>query len=59
MNFQWWLGARNELVINHLDPISKTPECKYNAVRLGTIEDPAHLGALRRARKKLIKALPE
>ncbi|NVO15253.1 MAG: formate dehydrogenase subunit alpha [Rhodoplanes sp.] len=39
MTYQWWIGACNELTVHHVDPISKTPEYKYSAVRLETIAD--------------------
>ncbi len=39
MTYQWWVGACNELTSGHLDPISKTPEFKYTAVRLEKLED--------------------
>ncbi|XBS70708.1 formate dehydrogenase subunit alpha [Acerihabitans sp. KWT182] len=39
MTYQWWIGACNELTIDHLDPISKTPEYKYCAVKLESIAD--------------------
>lgn len=39
MTYQWWIGACNELTIAHLDPISKTPEYKYCAVKVEKIED--------------------
>ena len=39
MTYQWWIGACNELTIDHLDPISKTPEYKYSAVKIERIED--------------------
>jgi formate dehydrogenase alpha subunit len=39
MTYQWWIGACNELTIDHLDPISKTPEYKYCAVKLEMIDD--------------------
>ncbi|MBK1812068.1 formate dehydrogenase subunit alpha [Clostridium sp. YIM B02505] len=39
MTYQWWIGACNELTIDALDPISKTPEFKYCAVRVDRIED--------------------
>ena len=39
MTYQWWIGACNELTIDHLDPISKTPEYKYSAVKIDRIED--------------------
>jgi len=39
MTYQWWVGACNELTIHHLDPISKTPEFKYCAVKVSRIED--------------------
>lgn len=39
MTYQWWVGACNELTSEHLDPISKTPEFKYTAVKLERIAD--------------------
>ncbi len=39
MTYQWWIGACNELTIHHVDPISKTPEYKFCAVRLERIAD--------------------
>ena len=39
MTYQWWIGACNELTVEHLDPYSKTPEYKYSAVRVIPIED--------------------
>ncbi len=39
MTYQWWIGACNELTIEHLDPYSKTPEYKYSAVRVEAIDD--------------------
>lgn len=39
MTYQWWIGACNELTIDNLDPISKTPEYKYCAVKLEAIAD--------------------
>ncbi|OCG08135.1 formate dehydrogenase subunit alpha [Gilliamella sp. wkB178] len=39
MTYQWWVGACNELTIDHLDPVSKTPEYKYSAVKVSHIED--------------------
>lgn len=39
MTYHWWIGACNELTIDHLDPISKTPEYKYCAVRVDKIAD--------------------
>jgi len=41
MTYQWWIGACNELTGGHHDPISKTPEYKYTAVKLERIEDQA------------------
>jgi len=41
MTYQWWIGACNELTQDNLDPISKTPETKYCAVRLSAINDQA------------------
>ncbi len=39
MTYQWWIGACNELTVNNLDPISKTPEYKYCAVKVESIKD--------------------
>ena len=39
MTYQWWIGACNELTIEHVDPISATPEYKYCAVKVEGIED--------------------
>ncbi|SHF22522.1 formate dehydrogenase alpha subunit [Vibrio gazogenes DSM 21264] len=41
MTYQWWIGACNELTIEHVDPISSTPEFKYCAVKVEAIEDQA------------------
>ncbi|TCQ84491.1 MULTISPECIES: formate dehydrogenase subunit alpha [Rahnella] len=39
MTYQWWIGACNELTQDNLDPISKTPETKYCAVKIEQIAD--------------------
>ncbi|AKA37039.1 formate dehydrogenase subunit alpha [Yersinia ruckeri] len=39
MTYQWWIGACNELTQENLDPISKTPETKYCAVKVEHIAD--------------------
>lgn len=39
MTYQWWIGACNELTVDHLDPISKTPEYKFSAVKVEAIAD--------------------
>ncbi|MGO4744815.1 formate dehydrogenase subunit alpha [Serratia quinivorans] len=39
MTYQWWIGACNELTQENLDPISKTPETKYCAIKLEAIAD--------------------
>ncbi len=39
MTYQWWIGACNELTIEHVDPISSTPEFKYCAVKVEKIDD--------------------
>jgi len=41
MTYHWWIGACNDLTIEHLDPISKTPELKYCAVNIEVIADQA------------------
>ena len=53
MTNQWWIGACNELTIEHLDPYSKTPEYKYSAVRIQKIDDQKW------AEKYLIEAYSE
>ncbi|MNP78373.1 Formate dehydrogenase H [compost metagenome] len=39
MTYHFWIGACNELTVDALDPISKTPEFKYCAIRLERIHD--------------------
>ena len=39
MTYQWWVGACNELTNDALDPISKTPEFKYCAVKVEKMEN--------------------
>jgi len=39
MTYQWWVGACNELTQDNLDPVSKTPETKYCAVKIEAIKD--------------------
>ena len=39
MTYQWWVGACNELTLDHLDPIAGTPEYKHCAVKLEPISD--------------------
>jgi len=39
MTYQWWIGACNELTIHVVDPISKTPEYKFCAVKVEAIKD--------------------
>ncbi|MEB6380387.1 formate dehydrogenase subunit alpha [Leclercia adecarboxylata] len=39
MTYQWWIGACNELTQDNLDPVSKTPETKYCAVKIDAIAD--------------------
>lgn len=39
MTYQWWVGACNELTQDNMDPISKTPETKYCAVKVEAIAD--------------------
>lgn len=41
MTYHFWIGACNELTADHLDPISKTPEFKYCAVKVDKIPDQA------------------
>jgi formate dehydrogenase major subunit len=39
MTYQWWIGACNELAVDAMDPISKTPEFKYAAAKVERTED--------------------
>ncbi|MGL5525399.1 MAG: molybdopterin dinucleotide binding domain-containing protein, partial [Aeromonas veronii] len=39
MTYQWWIGACNELTIEHVDPVSHTPEYKYCAVKIERIDN--------------------
>jgi len=39
MTYQWWVGACNELTVASLDPVSKTPEYKYCAIKIEKIDD--------------------
>ncbi len=39
MTYQWWIGACNDLTVHHVDPLSKTPEFKFAAVRVEPIAD--------------------
>lgn len=39
MTYQWWIGSCNELTIDSLDPVSKTPEFKYCAIKVEKIHD--------------------
>ena len=39
MTYQWWIGACNELTLDNVDPISKTPEYKYCAAKVEAIPD--------------------
>ncbi len=39
MTYHWWVGSCNELTIDNLDPISKTPEYKFCAARVEKITD--------------------
>ncbi|VFS46629.1 Formate dehydrogenase H [Budvicia aquatica] len=39
MTYQWWIGACNELTLDELDPISRTPEFKHCAVKVEPIPD--------------------
>lgn len=39
MTYQWWIGACNELTLDHLDPVSRTPEYKHSAVKVSNISN--------------------
>ncbi|WP_342440038.1 formate dehydrogenase subunit alpha [Paenibacillus sp. FSL L8-0436] len=39
MTYHFWIGACNELTGDYLDPVSKTPEYKYCAIRIEKIAD--------------------
>lgn len=41
MTYQWWVGSCNELTSDFVDPITKTPEFKYCAVKVEKIQDQA------------------
>lgn len=41
MTYQWWIGSCNELTSDYVDPITKTPEFKYCAIKVEKIEDQA------------------
>lgn len=41
MTYQWWVASCNELTSDHVDPITKTPEYKYCAIRVDKIDDQA------------------
>lgn len=41
MTYQWWIGSCNELTSDHVDPITKTPEYKYCAIKVEKIKDQA------------------
>lgn len=41
MTYQWWIGSCNELTSDFVDPITKTPEFKYCAIKVEKIEDQA------------------
>ena len=41
MTYQWWVGSCNELTSDFVDPITKTPEFKYCAIKIEKIEDQA------------------
>lgn len=67
MTYQWWIGACNELTIEHLDPVSFTPEYKYCAVKIEGIEDQlwaenyvkSEYSALKSKLKKAASGVPE
>ncbi|MDR1311950.1 MAG: formate dehydrogenase subunit alpha [Burkholderiaceae bacterium] len=63
MTYQWWIGACNELTVEAFDPISKTPEFKYSAVRVEKIDDQAWaehylVQTYQEMRNSLLDALP-
>ncbi len=39
MTYQWWIGSCNELTSDYVDPITKTPEFKYCAIKVEKIQD--------------------
>jgi formate dehydrogenase major subunit len=53
MTYQWWIGACNELTGGHHDPVSRTPEYKYTAVKLERIGNQAE------AESRLLKEYDE
>ncbi|MFZ1872080.1 MAG: formate dehydrogenase subunit alpha [Chania sp.] len=63
MTYQWWIGACNELTLDHVDPVSKTPEFKHCAVRVDAIADQAWAEAevqqqYSALKKQLLEAAP-
>lgn len=65
MTYHFWIGACNELTVDYLDPVSKTPEFKYCAIRIEAISDQAQAEALVRKqyaelrKQMLVGAVPE
>ncbi len=41
MTYHWWVGSCNELTIDNLDPVSKTPEYKFCAAKVEKVADQA------------------
>ncbi|BDH46942.1 formate dehydrogenase subunit alpha [Salmonella enterica subsp. enterica serovar Choleraesuis] len=63
MTYQWWIGACNELTQDNLDPISKTPETKYCAVKVEPIVNQSWAeeeaaGRYAALKSRLVNALP-
>ena len=60
MTYQWWIGACNELTLDHLDPVSRTPEYKHSAVKISPISDQKwaeqHVNQLYAELKYLLKS---
>ncbi|GBU14093.1 formate dehydrogenase [Enterobacterales bacterium] len=55
MTYQWWIGACNELTLDHLDPTSKTPEYKHCAAKITAISDQQAAEAEVQHRYQLLK----
>ena len=39
MTYQWWIGKCNDLTMHATDPLSGTPEDKYSACQVESIDD--------------------
>lgn len=60
MTYQWWIGKCNDLTMHVTDPLSGTPEDKYSACEVHSIDDQVwaerHMQALYSALKDRLAA---